>query len=213
MEQVVLKAVRRSVIGKQVKALRRQGKLPGVIYGRHLQPIPILLDLREASRTLVGISPSTLVVVDVEGEQHHTLVRERQRDYIQGVLTHVDFLAVSMAEKLRASVPVELHGEAPAVKTLNAILVPGADSLEVECLPVDLPERIVVDVSGMEKIGDVIYVRDLVVSEKIKVLEDPDTILATITAPEQEEIAEAVAEGETAEPEVIERGKKEEEEF
>lgn len=214
MEEIVLTAVRRDVIGKQVKALRREGKLPAVIYGHGIQPIPILLDFRDASKALTGLSPSALVRLEVDGEPYHTLVREKQRNYILGTIIHIDFLAVSMKEKLRTSVLVEISGEAPAIKAYSALLVEGANQLEIECLPTDLVSSIVVDISGLAEIGDSIYVRDLVVSDKIAVLDDPDTMLVTVVRPEAEEVEEALEEeaGED-EPEVLERGKKEEEDF
>jgi large subunit ribosomal protein L25 len=210
MESIELKATHRNVIGKQVRALRREGKLPGVIYGHHIESMAILLDLRDTSRSLAGLAPSALVTLDVDGEKHMTLVREKQRDPIIGTLTHVDFLAVSLKEKLRTNVYLSLVGLAPAIKTYNAIQVPGVDELEVECLPQDLPERIEVDLSGLAEIGDGIHVRDLQLSDKVKILTDPDTMIVLMTAPEMEEVAEEAA---TPEPEVIEKGKKEEEDY
>lgn len=210
MESIELKATHRNVIGKQVRALRREGKLPGVIYGHHIASMAILLDLRDTSRSLAGLAPSALVTVDVDGDKHMTLVREKQRDPISGTLTHVDFLAVSSEEKLRTKVYLNLAGVAPAVKTYNAIQVAGADELEVECLPRDLPERIEVDITRLAEIGDSVYVRDLQLSDKIRILTDPDTMIVLITPPEMEEGGEEAA---SAEPEVIEKGKKEEEDF
>jgi large subunit ribosomal protein L25 len=214
MEEVILKASRRNVLGKQVKAIRREGRLPAVIYGHHIDPISIELDLRDASKSLTGLAPSALVTVDVEGNSHKALVREKQRNKITGILLHVDFLAVSMKEKLRSQVYMEIVGISPAIKDFSGVLVTGSDEVEVECLPQDLPERIVVDVSGLLKIGDGIYVRDLAVPEGVKILEDPDTMVALITAQaaEEVEVAPVVEEVLTTEPEIIEHGKKEEEE-
>jgi large subunit ribosomal protein L25 len=213
MEEVVLKANRRTLLGKQVKAMRREGKLPAIIYGHHIDPISIVLDLRDTAKSLTGLAPSALVTVDVEGSQHRVLVREKQRNKITGTLLHVDFLAVSMTEKLRSQVYIEIIGLAPAIKDFSGVLVTGFDEVEVECLPQDLPERLVVDVSGLAKIGDGIYVRDLAVTEGVKILEEPDTMVALITAQAavEEEVAPVVEEVVTEEPEVIEHGKKEEE--
>ena len=110
MEKVVLKATKRDVLGKQVKALRRSGKLPGVIYGRHTEPVSISLDLHTASQVLSKVGSSSLITLDVDGTEYPALVRERQRDYIKDRLTHVDFLAVSLTEKIRAEVRIELVG-------------------------------------------------------------------------------------------------------
>jgi large subunit ribosomal protein L25 len=214
MEEVILKASRRNVLGKQVSAIRREGRLPAVIYGHYIDPISIELDLRDASKSLTGLAPSTLVTVDIEGTTHKTLVREKQRNKITGMLLHVDFLAVSMKEKLRSQVYIEIIGVSPAIKDFDGILMTGNDEVEVECLPQDLPERIVVDISNLVKIGDGIYVRDLRVAEGVKILEDPDTLVALVTAQavEEVEIAPVVEEVLTTEPEIIEHGKKEEEE-
>jgi len=215
MEEKVFQADIREVIGKQVRALRRSGRLPGVIYGRHIGSLPISLDFREATYKLHGVSSSQLVKVIVnKRDAHTTLVREKQRHPVTGVLLHVDFQAVSLTEKLRAMVTIDMHGEAPAVKEYNGILVTGYEQIEVESLPGDLPERITIDISGLKEIGNAIYVRDLVVSDAVQILTDLNELLVIVTPPTvgltEEEKAEEAAEGE---PEVIERGKREEEDF
>jgi len=212
MKEIVLKAETREVIGKQVKALRRQGRLPGVIYGKSMDPILITLNMHDSTRVFPTITSSQLVVVEVEGKQHTTLVREKQRQPVTGGLVHIDFQEVSLTEKLRTQVIIELIGESPAVKNFNAVLVPGLEELEVEALPRDLPERIQVDVSTLTEIGEAIHVRDIVLSNKVEVLNDENEIIVVVTAQAAEEVEE-VAEVAVPEPEVLERGKKEEEEF
>lgn len=213
MEKIVLQANRREIVGKQVKQLRRQGRLPAVLYGKNFEPISVTLDFRESNRILPGITASHLITVEVDGDQHNVLVREKQFHPVLGKLIHIDFMVVSLTEKLRANVSIQLDGESPAVRDLDGILVSGIEEIEVECLPQDLPERIVVDVSSLMEFGSAIHVRDIKLSDSIRVLTDLDEMVAVITAPEAEEevvVAEEVAEGE---PEVIEKGKKEEEEF
>ncbi len=214
MEEILLSAESREVIGKQVKALRREGKLPGIIYGRGIQPTPILMDLKDATRILVPLAPSALVTVTLAGEKHLTLVREKQRDFIRGTLKHIDFQAVSMKEKLRVNVLVELIGVSPAVKDFNGVLVEGLTEVEVECLPQDLPSKITVEISGLAKIGDSITVKDLVMPPNVTSMDNPDDMIVIVTAQAAEEVVEVVVpevvEGE-GEPEVIEKGKKEEE--
>jgi len=220
MEKVVLKASKRDVIGKQVKALRREGKLPAVIYGRHTEPINVSLDAHIANLALSKVGSSTLVTIDVDGKEYPALVRERQRNYIKGSLIHVDFLAVSLTEKLHAEVRIELTGTSLAVKDFNAVLVTGLHSLSVECLPADLPEHITVDISPLAKVGDGIHVRDISLGDKVRIMDDPDDMIvnATYAKIEVEEAPVAAAEGAVAvpaegvEPELsVERGKKEEE--
>jgi large subunit ribosomal protein L25 len=215
MEKVVLKATKRDVAGKQVKALRRSGQLPAVIYGRHTEPVNISMDAHSANLALAKLTSSSLVTIDVDGKEYPALVREKQRNYIKGSLLHVDFLAVSLTEKLRTSVRVDFAGVSPAVKDFNAVLVHVMEELEVECLPADLPERITVDISALQKVGDGIHVRDIVVSDKIRILDDADNMVAVATLAKEEveaPVAEAVAVVTPTEPELsVERGKKEEE--
>jgi large subunit ribosomal protein L25 len=217
MEKVVLKAEKRNVIGKQVKAMRRAGKLPAVIYGRHTEPINVALDSHTASLVLGKLSSSSLVTISLDGTEYPALVREKQRDYIKNRLLHVDFLAVSLDESIRATVSVNFIGVSAAVKDFNAVLVKNLESLEIECLPADLPERVDVDITALTRPGEGLRVRDVMVSDKVHILNDPDTMVVVATFAKVEEDVAAVpgAEGVAteAEPELaVERGKKEEEE-
>ncbi len=219
MEKVVLKANKRDVTGKQVRALRRAGQLPAVIYGRHVEPIAISLDAHSASLILAKLTSSSLVTLDVDGTEFPAIVREKQRNYIKGVLTHVDFLALDLSEKIRTKVRLTYTGVSPAVKDFSAVLVHRLDALEVECLPTDLPERITVDISSLKEIGNNIHVRDIVVPANVLVLDDADeiAIIATVVKEDATDVAEAAAvvaaaAAEAATPELsVERGKKEDE--
>ena len=216
MEKEVLKATPRSATGRQVRALRRSGLLPAVIYGHNVKPISISLDGREAGRTLGRLSSSSIITIDLDGKEYPTLVREKQLNYIKRSLIHVDFMVVSLTEKIRAKVGIVLTGNSPAVKDFNSMLINGLSELEVEAFPQDLPESIVVDISILVKIGDGIHVRDIVLSDKVQVLDQPDEMIVLATAPAKEEVEEVVTPEaaileETGEPEVIEKGKKEEE--
>jgi large subunit ribosomal protein L25 len=211
MEEIVLQAKTRNVTGKQVKALRREGVLPAVIYGRAKDSINISLDFRESSRVIPTITSSQLVVVDVDGKKHTTLVRDRQRQPVTGDLLHVDFLEVSMTEKLRTRVMIELVGESPAVKNVSGILVSNLEELHVEAYPGDLPERITVDISKLNGVGKAIYVRDIQAIKGVEILDEDDELIVVITAQAAEEELEEAEEEVGEEPEIIERGKKEEE--
>jgi len=215
MKSITLKATKRDVIRKKVKVYRRQGKLPAVVYGKEIGSIPVWLNARDANKALRSVGSSSFVVVDVEGEPYTTLVRERQRDYLRGDLLHVDFQAITMGQTLRTEVPITITGEAPAL-TLGLQMVTGLTSIEVESLPKDLPSNVVVDVSNLNELGDKIQVKDLDLPASVEILTDGEEMIAQITAPAgmEEEAVEAEEEiimG-TAEPEVIEKGKEEEEE-
>jgi large subunit ribosomal protein L25 len=215
MEKVVLKATQRTATGRQVKALRRSGLLPGVIYGHNVDPISISLEGREAGRVLGRLSSSSLITIDLDGKEYPSLVREKQLNYIKRNLIHVDFMVVSLTEKIHAKVGIILTGNSPAVKDFNAMLINGLSELEVEAFPQDLPASISVDIGTLIKIGDGIHVRDIVLSDKVQVLDTPDEMIVLATAPAKEEVEEvvtpeAVVLEEGAEPEVLEKGKKEE---
>lgn len=216
MEKVVLKANKRDVLGKQVRALRRDGQLPAVIYGRHVdQPVSISLDARVAEQVFAKLTSSTLVTIEVAGGEEFTaIVREKQRNFIKGNLTHVDFLALDLTEKIRTKVRLTFVGVAPAVKDYSAVLVHRMDAVEVECLPTDLPERITVDISSIREIGNNIHVREIPVPANVLVLDDADdiVIVATIVKEEASDVAAVVPGAEAAAPDLsVERGKKDDE--
>jgi large subunit ribosomal protein L25 len=216
MEKVVLKATKRDVTGKQVKALRRAGQLPAVIYGRHVEhPISISLDAHVAEIAFAKVTSSTLVTIDVAGQEFAAIVREKQRNFIKGNLTHVDFLALDLTEKIRTKVRLSYVGSSLAVKDFSAVLVHRMDAVEVECLPTDLPERLTVDISSLKEIGNNIHVRDIIVPANVVLMNDPDDVLivATLVKEEAPEVPAAVvgAVAEAVTPEIsVERGKKEE---
>ena len=218
MEKVIIKAEKRTITGKKVKNIRLAGKVPAVIYGDKLKSLPISLDKRDTTNTLNKVSGSSILTIDIEGEEHAALVREIQQDYIKGELLHVDFQAVSLKEKLRTNVSVSLVGEAPVLEEYSALIVAGLDQIEVECFPQDLPEVIEVDVSILEELGAAIYLKDIPTIENVEFLSDPEDLIAVASAIkeeveeviEEEELLEEVEEG--AEPEVLEHGKKEDEE-
>lgn len=208
-KEVIIKAEKRSVKGKQVGALRRQGLLPGVIYGRHLDAFPIQMDQHDASNKLGQLTSSSLVIIDVDGKKHTAIVRDRQKDVIYGNLLHVDFLAVSLTDKLRTSVGIELVGEAPVTENYDVVIMQNLDKLEIECLPGDLPERIEIDLSVLRTPEDFIAVNAVKLGDKVEILTNLEDVIVSVTYVAQE--AEEVPEGEE-EPEILEKGKKEDEE-
>ena len=216
MEKVLLKATKRTVTGKQVKALRRAGELPAVIYGRHVEPIVISLDAHSTELVFAKLTSSTLVTIDVEGQEYAALVREKQRNFIKGNLTHIDFLALDLTEKIRTKVRLTFTGVSSAVKDFSAVLVHRMEAFEVECLPTDLPERINVDISSLKEIGNNIRVSEIPLPENVVVLDDADdiVIIASVAKEEAPEEGAAVVPGAeaAATPAIsVERGKKEEE--
>ncbi len=211
-EAIELRAEKRRNVGSGVKALRRSGKMPAVIYGRHVEPLAIQLDTRILNNTLRKVGKNTLIRLHVEGESEPrtVLLREVQRDPIKRALLHLDFQQISLSEKIRATVRVETVGECPDVRNGAGLLLVERDTLEVECLPIDLVDAITIDISQL-KVNDAVLVKDIVPPPGIRLLEDPAESVLRITR-----LVEAVLEeGAAVEPgevEVVERGKKEKEE-
>lgn len=210
MEKTVINATRRPVTGKKVGALRREGKLPAVLYGYKVEATPILLDHREASRILAPLSKSHIVIIALDGKEHSVLVREKQKDYLKNSLIHVDFQVVSMTEKIRTNVPIVLEGVSSAVKDYNGVVVSNLTEVEVEALPGDLPESFVINIARLASLGDSILVSDLEHAGNVTILTPQEEVVVNVTGTAAEESAEEIMEG--LEPEVIEKGKKEEDE-
>lgn len=211
MEKIVIHATKRTVIGKQVSVLRRDAKLPGVIYGHKVDPIAITMELKESTRVLNNATSSSVIIINLDGVEYAALVREKQRDYLKNRFIHIDFQAVSQTEKIRAEVNIEMVGHAPAVKDFNGVVVEGISKVNVEALPKNLPERFVVDLSNLKQIGDSITLRDIVIPAGVDVMDDLDETIISINNPAAEEVEEVVVAEEGSEPEVIEKGKKEDE--
>jgi large subunit ribosomal protein L25 len=210
-EEVTISAQKRTVIGKQVAQLRHAGKLPGVIYGRHLEAFPIQMEAHEVSRKLHKLTGSSVITIDIDGVLHKAIIREIQRDVIYSRPLHVDFLAISMTEKLKAVIDIVLIGEAPVLKLGEYILNQGVERVEVEALPSDLPERIEVDVTRLAKPDDMVTVADLNLGDKITVLTNAEEVVVSVGRPALEAVPEVEVEATELEPEVLEKGKKEEE--
>lgn len=204
MEEITLDAEQRQITGKKVKQLRREGYVPGVLYGHHTEPVSLQVAERALRQVLQEAGENRLVTLTVDGldEPKRVLVRELQRDAISHSALHVDFYEVIMTEKLTAEVPIVLVGESPIVKAGEGFLFVGLDTVEIECLPADLPPQIEVDISTLQAINDAILVSDLQVDEAVEILVDPDETVVKILPPVEEEIEEVVVE-EEAEIEVV----------
>ena len=215
MADYVIEAQPRAVVGKKVGQLRSQGIVPIVVYGPRIETLSLQVPYRPLEVALMKAGGTNLIDITADGKTHTVLAREVQRDVLRGKILHVDFFAVDMSAKIRIDVFIHLTGESPAVTTNTGILVQGTTNLTIETLPSHLIQQIDVDISSLAAIGDAIHARDLNLGEGITIVNDPDELIVRISQTsaarsEEEEAAEA-AEATTAEPEVIGRGKKEEE--
>jgi large subunit ribosomal protein L25 len=214
-ENRTLQAQPRAVKGKQVNSLRRAGHLPGILYGRGTEPIAIEMDALAAAKVLEQASASTLLDLELSGQTHKVLVRELQRHPLRRTVEHVDLMKVALDVAIRTTVPLELTGEASAVKTFGGVLVTGVSEVEVEALPQDLPSHITVDLEPLATMEARITVGDLFLGKGVRVLTDSNAVVARVIYQVEEKIEEEVAPtlAVTPEPEIIGRGKKEEEEI
>ncbi len=196
--QVELAAERRTIQGKQVKQLRNQGQVPGVIYGHDFESVALQFDARNLRDILSQVGGSQLISIKIKGENQPemALVREVQRDPIRRTLLHVDFYRVQMTERLTAEIPLEIIGQSPIIEAREGILLQGLSTIEVECLPGDLVDAIEVDLSDLTEVDQGVYVRDLAIPAGIDLLTDPDEMIVRVVPLEEEEIIEEVIEEE-----------------
>jgi large subunit ribosomal protein L25 len=208
-----IEAELREDFGKNAsRRMRRQGRIPAVVYGGGGQAIPVAVDPKKVAQVLYSESGhNTLFTVEIQGRAPaRVMLRDWQVEPVRGDLLHVDMVRVTIDTRLKLKVPVHLSGEPEGVKTQGGILDFVLREVEVECLPDDIPEHITVDVSGLT-LGRNLRAGDLPLAERVKLLTDPTRVVAHVIAPkaEEEKPAEAVA-VEVAEPEVIRKGKAEE---
>lgn len=216
--EATLKAERRAARGKnEARRLRASGRIPAVVYGGAGDSTAVAVDPRALSRILHSESGvNTLINLEIDGEPAaRVIVKEYQLDPVKGHFLHADFYRLAMDKPIRVTVPIEVRGEPRGVKQQGGILDLPHREVEIECLPAEIPESIVVDVSEL-LIGQSIRLKDLALQAKWTAVSDPETMLAHVVA-SRAAAAEAAAEAApaapagTAEPEVIKKGKAEKE--
>lgn len=212
METMQLNAKARTELGKKAaKKARREGLIPAILYGHGMKPLPLEVggrDLYQVLHTKAGENVViSLKVAEVQLKESTCLIKEIQHDPVTEQIKHVDFTVISLTEKIDVKVPVVLQNmnEALGVKE-GGIVDLVHHEIEVECLPTQIPEKIVVDVKAM-KIGDDIYVKDLAIPQGVTCKLPPEEVVVALRPPAKEVEPVAAEEG-AAEPEVIEKGKK-----
>ncbi len=219
-EGITLRALPRTVVGKKVEKIRREGWVPMVLYGPGSEPEIYQANDFETGRVLAAAGMTSLISLQVEGRQkpYRVLVREIQRDILTDAVLHVDLYRVSMTHKITTEVPIELVGESPAATQAEIMLLTFMDRIEIECLPGDLASSLELDVSSLQNVDDVLHVKDLSVPKGIALLADGDGVVVRLTyatrvlEEEEEEEEDLLTEIAADEVEVVSRGKAEEEE-
>ncbi len=182
MEKLELLAHPRTILGKPVKALRREGLTPIHLFGHDMEPLALQAETPNLEKLINRAGTSHVVSLTVEhhGKAHNTLVREVQRDPVSGRLFHVDFYALKATEKIKLEMRIHFTGEALALKNKKGLLFENIRSLEIECLPKDIPSSIEVDVTNLAEPGDAIHVEDLAGIKGVAILRNPKDVIAKI---------------------------------
>ncbi len=187
-----LKVEKRELTGRKVKNLRQDGFLPASVYGREIDSMSLKADLQASKEIFNQVGETSLIDLNVKGEKSNrpVLIKNPQYDPITDNLLHIDFHQVDLSQKVTAEVPVELAGKSPAAESGEGVLVQLVSELEVEALPTELPEKFVVDVSGLEEVDDTVTIGDMEkYSEEVEIKAEKDQILAKVE-PLLEEIEE-----------------------
>lgn len=195
METIVQEVKDRTIVGRRVRALRKMGVTPANIFGPGLESRSIQAETADLEKTLSQAGGTHLITLkNPSDEDRKVLVKGIQRDTITGKLLHVDFHQVSLKDKVRVSVPLVFEGEAPATRRKELVFLENLSSIEVECLPTEIPGNISVDVSGMAEAGDSITVGQLSVDSRVTIISSPDDTVARVSLAKVTEIEEEVEE-------------------
>lgn len=195
MEKLAISAQTRKRKRREVNKLRSEGYIPGVVYGHKKENKSVKVGNLEFRKVLRSAGKSTLIDLDVDNRNFgKVIINDYQTDPVTDKIIHFDLYQVKMDEKMIASVPIKFTGESPSVKNEGSILVKSHSVFEIKCLPGDLIHDIEVDLSGLEKVGDIIRVKDLRISDKIEILTNPDTVVVTVAPPRSEKEIEGLEE-------------------
>ncbi len=198
MKEFVLTAEKRVALGKSVSGLRRAGKIPVVLYGHNYPTQSLQVALAEFKKVYAGAQESALVTVKIGSTEEKVLIHGVDEDPVTGVYRHADLYKVNLKEKIKTKVPVAFEGVSAAVKSLAGVLVKAMDEIEIECLPTNIPNHLVAQISSLATFDDVIKVRDIVLPEGVKMITEMDEVVASVTPPRSE------AELESLKAEVVE---------
>ena len=172
---------------KPLKQVRKNGQIPAVFYGHGMENRALVIERKAFQSVYKQAGENTVVTLSLGDVKQPSLIYDVQHHPVSGEVIHVDFYGVRMDEKIIAAIPLEFVGEAPAVKEKSGIVAKAFTEIEVEALPADLPHSIIVDLSVLTDIDQTLYVKDLHVSPKVKIVPDAETAVVTVTPPAKEE--------------------------
>ncbi len=185
-ELILLKADIRDIVGKKVAKFRKENKVPAVIYGNKVACQNLWINDLDFTRVHNKAGESALIELEIAGKKLNVLIHELQHDHRSGKVSHVDFFQVNMKEEVETEIPLEFVGESAAVKAHGGVLIKNLDAVSVKCLPANLPEKFVIDLSKLATFEDHITVADLKISDLVEILLEADTVIALVAAPRTE---------------------------
>jgi len=201
-DRPVLEVEARKTTGRKIKKLRQKGILPANVYGKGVKSISVQGDYKGIAKIYDQQGETGLIDLTIKGEKkpRPVLISNPQYHPVRDSLLHLDFHQVDLTQKILATIPIEINGEAPAVAKNEGVLVQVLNEIEVEALPTDLPEQFAVDISKLEKIDDAITIADLKIGDKLELKAAPDQVIVKISplAKEEEVAPTPAAEGEAA---------------
>lgn len=184
-ERVIIRAAARTVLGKKVATLRRNGRLPANVYGRGIDSQAVDIDAREFGRTIKAAGLRAMIQLDVDGESkpRYVILRGISRKGGTGDPIHIDFFQVDPEQPIQANVPLRLIGDAPAVRDLAGTLLPGLDVVAVHCKPLDIPDSFELDITPLVGFDVSLTVADLTPVEGVEIVTDPSIVVVTVLPP------------------------------
>jgi len=193
MDTISLDVGPRDVLRKKVKALRRSGVTPLHLYGQDMPSLALQADSATVAKIVGQVGRNIALYLKVEGSQEQSLVfvREVQHHPVTNRILHVDFYRANVTQRIKGDVPITLLGEAPAVRVHRGILMQSLHQLTVECLPLEMPGKIEIDISGLEELDQGIRVSDFIPGQGVVILTDPDELIVRVGAPRVAEEAAA----------------------
>lgn len=186
-EKIVLNAVKRAIFGKQVKYLRRDGQIPGNIFGKDFESLAVTMSESDFRKVYNQAGETGVVYVKVDGDEIPTLIKLVQAHPVNDRIQHIDFRKINLRQKIETQVPLAFTGEAPAEKQGAVIMYP-VDVVTINALPSNIPSEITIDLSIITEVGQDIRISDLPKSDDYEVIEDPELVIVSSTAHKEESV-------------------------
>jgi large subunit ribosomal protein L25 len=186
---MLLKARKRKILGKKVKKLRKMNLIPAVVYGHNISSIPVEVEKKEFEKVFKSAGESTIIDLKIDDEKPiKVLIHDVSYHPLTDEIIHVDFYQIKEKEKVTVDVNLKFINESPAVKEKGGVLIHHLTKIKIECLPKDLVHEIEVDLSKLSEINSLIRIKDLKIPSNIKVLENPEDVVVSVSLSKAEEV-------------------------